>query len=311
MRPKKYTGVFVPVVTPLTADHQLDENAVEKLLRNFQQENVVPFILGTTGEVASLPLSVKRNYIKKAVSLKRRDDLIFAGVSSNCLQESVELAKYCFDSGIDAVVATLPAYFSLTENEMLNYFETLTEKVAGPVIIYNIPATTHMSIPLKIIETLSYHQHIVGIKDSERSEDRLLESLQLWSQREDFSHLIGWAAKSAKALLNGSDGLVPSTANFCPGLYRQLYEAGRKGNQEITEALQRVSDDLGNIYQSGRTLGTSLWALKVILQEEGLCQPYVMPPLLDQDEKEAEIVKLQWKQIKEHLLINKEKVQIV
>ncbi|HEY6899528.1 MAG TPA: dihydrodipicolinate synthase family protein, partial [Puia sp.] len=139
--------------------------------------------------------------------------------------------------------------------------------------------TTHHSIPLALIDKLSHHPNVVGTKDSERSEERLSASLELWSGREDFSHLLGWAAKSGYALLNGGDGLVPSTANFSPAVYSDMVRAAEAGDREKVGELQALSDQLGNLYQAGKTLGESLAALKKIMQEQGLCQEYMMPPL--------------------------------
>jgi dihydrodipicolinate synthase/N-acetylneuraminate lyase len=276
---KKYQGVVVPTVTPLRADHRLDHQGVEKLFHHLHRYKAQPFILGTTGESASLPLALKKEFIQLAGRLKQPGQLLYGGISSNCLEESVELAQRCFDAGIDVVAATLPTYYALSEDQMKRYFEQLADRVAGPLIIYNIPATTHMSIPLSVIGELSRHDNIVGTKDSERSEVRMAESLALWSGRQDFSYFLGWAAASAQALLLGADGLIPSTGNLYPRLYREMVLAARAGNRESAHQLQQLSDRLGHLYQAGRTLGESLWALKVLLQEAGICQAHVMPPL--------------------------------
>jgi len=276
---KKYQGVVIPAVTPLTAAHTLDEQAVTKMWAGFHTNHIMPFILGTTGEAPSLSTTVKYHYIQLAAKLKVAGDMLYAGISSNCLAESVEMAKRFFAEGVDVVVATLPTYYALTDDQMKQYFEQLANSIPGPLIIYNIPTTTHMSIPLKVIDDLSHHANIVGIKDSERSEERLKASLALWAKRKDFSHFLGWSAKSAHALINGCDGLVPSTGNFCPGLYHDMYTTALAGEREKAFELQEVSDLLGNLYQAGRSLNESLAALKGIMKISGLCEGYMMPPL--------------------------------
>ncbi len=283
---KKYSGIVIPAVTPLTSTYQLDEEAVEKMFENFYTSGVSPFILGTTGESASLSDSIKLAYIKAAAKLKRADTVLYAGISSNCLEESVAIAKDCFNAGVDVVAATLPTYYLLSENGMKTWFEQLADAVPGPLIIYNIPATTHMSIPLQVIEELSYHANIVGTKDSERSDERLNESIVLWKERTDFSHFLGWAVRSAQALINGSDGLIPSTGNLYPKLYDDMVQAVTANDNDKALKLQRLSDDLGNVYQGGKLLSESLSALKVLMKEAGLCQSYVMPPLQPQSLKE-------------------------
>jgi 4-hydroxy-tetrahydrodipicolinate synthase len=276
---KKYKGVVVPTVTPLTASHTLDRGAVERMLDNFRRHHVTPFILGTTGEAASLSPSVKLDYLQTAAGLKKPGDVLYAGISSNVLEESVAFANRCFEAGVDVVVATLPNYYSLTPGQMKTYFEQLAEKIAGPLMIYNIPPTVHMSIPLDVVEELSHQPKIVGLKDSERNEERLQAALTLRGQREDFCYFAGWAAQSAQTLLKGGDGIIPSTGNFAPGVYDELYNAALQGNTEKAYELQKLSDALGNVYQGGKTLGESLWALKVLMKKEGLCDTYMMPPL--------------------------------
>ena len=285
---KKYSGIVVPAVTPLTAALKLDERSVERMFTGFSAYRVQPFILGTTGESASLPLWLKKDYVLKAAAIKNPGMILYAGISSNCVEESVEFSKFCFDNGVDVVAATLPTYYALTPGQMKKYFETLADKIAGPLIVYNIPSTTHMSIPLEVIDELSHHENIVGTKDSERSEGRLKQSVALWAERADFSHFLGWAAKSAEALIEGSDGLIPATGNFVPGLYDSMLAAVKEGDNASAFQKQELSDELGDLYQKGRSLGESLAALKVLMHAARLCERYVMPPLTTLTHQEEE-----------------------
>lgn len=285
---KKFSGIIIPAVTPLTDSLEIDPAGVENLFNLFYTHAVSPFILGTTGESASLPLRVKEDYVRLAEKNKKEGTILYAGVSSNILKESVEFAFFCADHSVDAVAATLPSYYSLSTSQMKHYFITLADVSPLPVIIYNIPATTHMSIPLELIDELSHHPNIVATKDSERSDERLHQSLALWKDREDFGHFLGWAARSAIALEGGSDGLIPSTGNFVPRIYQEMAAAVQQGDHEKVAAMQVLSDQYGSLYQANRTLGESLWSLKVLLQADGICRETVMPPLqaMSQTEKE-------------------------
>ena len=276
---KKYGGIIVPAVTPLTEKMQLDEKAVKKLFALFYQYTISPFILGTTGEAASLPLQLKKDYVIAAERNKKMGTVLYAGIGSNVLSESIEFAAFCALHAVDVVVATLPSYYSLTEKQMLTYFKQLADHIPLPLFIYNIPATTHMSIPVAIVDELSHHKNIAGIKDSERDEERMMESLQLWKDRKDFHYILGWAAKSADALLRSADGLVPSTGNLYPEIYANMLKASATGDKEKMFAMQKLSDEYGALYQNNRTLGESLHALKLLMKGNGLCNEYVMPPL--------------------------------
>lgn len=272
---KKYHGIVVPSVTPLKVDRTLDVSAVERLLPKFPH----PFILGTTGEAPSLPSDLKKQFIRLAGKIKTPDQQLYVGIISNCPSESVEWADIAFGEGADVVVCNLPSYYQLSEDQMRRHFEWLAERVHGPLMVYNIPSTTHHSIPLPIIDELSRHPTIVGVKDSERNEERLHTSLKLWADRADFSHLLGWAAKGGEALLNGCDGLVPGTANLDPGLYVDLEKAAARRDMGEVARLQGLSDQLSASQHTGGVLGGSLAALKSLMHQRGLCEPYMMPPL--------------------------------
>jgi dihydrodipicolinate synthase/N-acetylneuraminate lyase len=276
---KKYSGVIIPVITPLTSGYKLDEGAVAKIFQFLYKNNALPFILGTTGESPSLPVSLKETYVKTAAKHKIPGTLLYAGISSNVVSESIEFAKFCADNGVDAVAANLPSYYGLTEEQIKRHYETLADACPLPLVIYNIPSTTHMSIPLSIIDELSHHSNVIATKDSERNEERLKQSMALWKDRDDFSHFLGWSAKSVEALLNGSDGLIPSTGNLIPEIYAEMLAAVEANDEQKANEMQKLSDMYGAIYQSGKTLGESLWALKVLMKERGLCETIVMPPL--------------------------------
>lgn len=295
---KKFSGVIVPAVTPLTSRLELDEEAVAHLFDLFYQYSISPFILGTTGESASLPVSVKEAYVKAAGQHKQTGTMLYAGISSNVLKESVEFAYYCADHAVDALAVTLPSYYALTPVQMQKYFLLLADALPLPLIIYNIPATTHMSVPLELIDALSHHPNIVATKDSERSEERLAKSLALWKDRDDFGHFLGWAAKSAEALMSGSDGLIPSTGNIVQWIYADMLKAVDAGDHEKANRMQLLSDDYGSVYQRDKTLGESLWALKALMQFKGICGDTVMPPLQSMSEEEKQRLIISFDSIK-------------
>ena len=292
---KRFAGVVVPLVTPLTSSHQLDEDAVEKLMARMTEGGVQSFIMGTTGEAPSLPLPLRLRYIEVAAKQKKYGDL-YIGISSFSLDDSIQLARHAADHGADAVVATLPYFYALTKDQMLSYYQALADKSPLPLILYNIPITTHVSIPLDVIDALSQHPNIAGFKDSEQNDPRLMDALSLWKDREDFSHFMGSAAKSSLALENGSDGIVPSAGNIEPSWYAKLLENAIAGND--AQHYQRITDELGMVYQQGRTLGDSLWALKEMLSIHGIGDSFMMPPLTKGNEADALLLEKQYTDFK-------------
>jgi len=286
IKTKKET--IVPVVAPLKQDLNLDHDAVARIFSYLYTNGATPFILGTTGESASLSNAFKEAYLRTAVANRPKGEKLYVGISSNILEDSISFANLAFDLGVSQVAATLPTYYKLSDAQMEKYYLDLAEAITPDLIVYNIPATTHMSIPLNLLDRLSHHPKIVAVKDSERNMERLDQSLELWRDRTDFKYYMGWAGACAHSLINGGDGVVPSSANFAPAIYRDMCLAVEQGDLESAYALQKQSDDLGALYQSNKSLGESLWALKILMKQLGLCESHMMPPLYTLGKQEEE-----------------------
>lgn len=281
----KYHGVVVPMVTPITKNNEIDIDAVKLIINNFAQYNVSALIMGTTGEGNSVSVESGVKMIKAASEAAAGRITIYAGLAGNCISEQYDAAEKFIEAGADVIAATLPCYYSLTPKQMYEYYKNLADTLTAPLMLYNITITTHMSIPLDVIEKLSHHPNIVGLKDSENNIQRMEEALTLFSDREDFAYFCGCAANSAKALSLGADGIVPSVGNYLPKIYNDLFEAGISGNTEIANDLQAKTIEIGKINTDNLTLGESLAGLKVIMKMYGLCETYMLPPLTELEEE--------------------------
>lgn len=272
-------GVIVPLVTPATADGRLDEAAAERLVAHVSGGGCGVLVAGTTGEVASLPESARRRYVEIAVRVSARRTPVLACIAHNCLEQAVALGRAHLEAGADGVVAMLPNYFKLEPHEMRAYFAQLAAALPGPVYLYNMPATTGMSVPVEVFAALADTANIVGMKDSETTPGRREAVAQALGGRDDFALFMGSAAGSHAALRLGFHGLVPSSGNLRPDWWRDLYAAGRRGDWETVAALQARTDEFAAVYQTGRSLGQSLAALKGALDDRGLCPPHMFSPL--------------------------------
>jgi len=119
----------------------------------------------------------------------------------------------------------------------------------------------------------------VGLKDSERDLERMAACIEIAQGRDDFAYFCGWAAQSAHSLELGGNGIVPSTGNYVPEMFAQLFDAAMRGDWAEATRLQDETNEIAKIYQKDRTLGQSLAALKVMMQTKGLCGPWMLMPL--------------------------------
>ncbi len=277
---KKHHGVVIPMVTPFTARGELDENSARKIIDSLLDGGAHGvFVLGTTGEKASISLRTRFNLIRLAVEHVEGRALVYAGVSDDCLSNTLEAAEVSFRVGVHAVVAHPPCYYALRPDELIDYFTLLADSMKSPLLLYNIPTTTHTSIPPMVIARLSEHPNVVGLKDSENSEGRPEEIVRLVGGKDDFSLFMGASVLSAKALFIGMDGMVPSSGNLVPNYWYRMYEAAQKSEWPEVERIQSLVNRVAAVFQSNRTLGQSLAALKAALSTLGLCEPTMLPPL--------------------------------
>ena len=287
----KYRGVVVPMVTPVTENQQLDVAAVERIIEFFAVNGVAPLLMGTTGEGNSVSATDGLLLVETAVKAAKGRILIYAGLTGNCFSEQLRQAEAYTKAGADVIVATLPSYYALTEEQMYGYYKNLADSITGPLMLYNILATTHMTIPVDVVKRLAEHPNIVGLKDSERDLERMQQCIAFSKERDDFAYFCGWAAQSAYSLSLGGDGIVPSTGNYVPEMFANLYNAAVKGDMALANSLQDETNEIAKIYQAGRTLGQSLTALKVMMQAKGLCEPWMLMPLTRLSEKEEQEIR--------------------
>ncbi|WP_300933419.1 dihydrodipicolinate synthase family protein, partial [uncultured Duncaniella sp.] len=277
--------------TPVTEDGMLDVPAVERIIEFFAQNNVAPLLMGTTGEGNSVSASDGLLMVETAVKASKGRILIYAGLTGNCFAEQLRQAEAYTKAGADVIVATLPSYYALTDEQMYGYYKTLADSITGPLMLYNILATTHMTIPVEVVKRLADHPNIVGLKDSERDLERMQQCIAISRDREDFAYFCGWAAQSAYSLSIGGDGIVPSTGNYVPEMFNDLYRAASEGDMTTANRLQDETNEIAKIYQAGRTLGQSLTALKVMMQTKGLCEPWMLMPLTRLSAEEEQSIK--------------------
>ena len=159
------------------------------------------------------------------------------------------------------------------------------------MIIYNIPATTRVSIPLDVVGQLKGHPRLVGMKDSENDPRRLEELIRRFGDDPVFSIFIGVGAFMSQGLKLGAEGIVPSVGNLIPEVCHQICASAARGDWAETERHGTRMLVVSGLYQKDRTLGQSLAALKASLHVKGLIGPHMLPPLLPVSETELQTIR--------------------
>jgi dihydrodipicolinate synthase/N-acetylneuraminate lyase len=297
----KHQGVVVPMITPVTREGTLDEPAVDRVVDFLIAGGVDGiFILGTTGEGAAIPTMYRRRLMECTVARVKGRVQVYAGIGDEHPEE-IDAGNDYLQAGVDALVSRPPVELAL--DRLPQWYETILNGLDGPLLIYNMPMTTKVSIPLDVIAKLLGHPRLAGIKDSENNPRRIEELLKRFGGRPDFSVFIGVGALMELGRKLGADGIVPSVGNLVPEVCGQFDRSASKSDWGAAGKHFAQMNAVAALYQKGRNLNESLAALKAAMHCRGLCSTHVMPPLRKVSETELEKIRLQMREL--HLLNGK------
>jgi dihydrodipicolinate synthase/N-acetylneuraminate lyase len=232
------------------------------------------FVLGTNGEGPCLRDAVRREVCEVAVETANGRVPVIAGVLQPSTARVIDDMTLLRDSGIAAFVATTPYYFGgYNADEMVGHYRRLADATDLPILIYNIPQNTKVSIGAEAVLKIAEDPRIVGVKDSSGNWTEV-QRMILERPRPDFVILQGNQQMAAISLVLGADGLVPGFANVHPRLLSDLYDAVRRGAVAEAFAIQKQVDAFLRIRGRATLHGTKLLAAHL-----GLIEPHLTAPL--------------------------------
>lgn len=273
-------GIVVPTVTPLIDTDTLDVSGLNLLLEHVIGGGTSAiFLLGTTGEFASLSYSVRYELIDRACRQISGRVRVLVGITDTSFSESIRLANYAADMGADAIVAAPPYYYATSQQELAEYYEKLASKVPLPLFLYNMPVHTKVVIEPATVKRISDNSNVAGLKDSSGNLVYFRAIQQAMLDRPDFTMFMGPEEITAEAVLLGASGGVNGGANMFPDLYVQMYHAAVAGDLGRVKALQQCIMVISSkIYSVGRFGSSYLMGLKTALSVLGICDDYVAEP---------------------------------
>jgi 4-hydroxy-tetrahydrodipicolinate synthase len=240
------------------------------------------FLLGTTGEGPSLSPSLRQEFVQFCCEHVQQRVPILVNISDTSFQATLEFASFCKQVNVNVVVVTAPFYFPLSQDELLQYVQTVVSHVDLPLMLYNMPGMTKVRFEMETIQELLNQPNIVGIKDSS-GDLQYFESLckVIKGQRPDWSILMGPEHLGLQALQLGAHGGVHGGANLEPKLFVQLYRAFREGQHEkVTQCQERILA-LQEIYKARPSGFAFVAATKCAMHVWNLCGTTVAPPLTE------------------------------
>src|SRR6478735_5350419 len=281
-RENPFGQVLVALVTPFTADGEVDWAGVEKHIDdviNAGADGIV--VTGTTGETSTLtdPEKLRLVEVGKAVAGDRAK--IITGGGSNETAHAIQLYKQSEKAGADGVMVVTPYYNKPTQAGILTHFRMIADSTDLPVILYDIPGRTGVPIKYETILRIAKHPNVLAIKDAKGDFSEVSRVLN----QTDLMYFSGDDANVLPHLAIGATGLIGVTANVAAAPYRAIVDAVNRGDLAAATAEHQRLEPLVRAVMT-HVPGTV--SAKYILHGLGrIGSPRVRLPLVGPEESEA------------------------
>lgn len=274
--------VLVALVTPFTADGEVDWNDVEKHIDDVVSQGADGIVVtGTTGETSTLTDDEKVKLVEVGKKVAGSRAKIIMGGPSNETAHAIELAKKSAHAGADGIMAVTPYYNKPTQAGVLTHFRMVADATDLPFIVYDIPGRAGIPVQYETILRLAKHPNIVAIKDAKGDFSEVSRVLN----QTDLLYFSGDDANVLPHLAIGASGLIGVTANVAPAAYRALVNAVNAGDLATATAEHQALEPLVRAIMT-HVPGTV--ATKYVLHGLGkISSPRVRLPLVGPEEWEA------------------------
>ena len=230
-----FSGSFVAIITPFK-DGKIDFEKFEELIEMHIKKGTGGFVpCGTTGESATMSHDEHRKVIEFFVKKVRNRIPVLAGTGSNNTSEALELTKYAHKVGADGALLITPYYNKPTQEGLYLHFKKIAGEVNIPIVIYNVPGRTAVSIAPETVGRLRECHNIVGIKEASGVLDNVTQIIELCG--EDFDVLSGDDALTLPIMALGGRGIISVVANLVPQDMANMVNAFKRGDLEEAKRL--------------------------------------------------------------------------
>jgi 4-hydroxy-tetrahydrodipicolinate synthase len=273
---------LVALVTPMTADGEVDWADTEKLIDYVISNGADGVVVtGTTGETSTLTDAEKIKLVEVGKSVSGGRAKIITGGGSNETAHAMQLYKASEKAGADGIMIVTPYYNKPTQAGVLTHFRMVADSTDLPVILYDIPGRTGVAISHDTFHRASKHPNIIAVKDAKgdlAQATRIMNETGLFYFSGDDSNLL-------PHLSIGAVGCISVTANIAPAAYRELIDAANRN--DFHHAL-KVHNSLDPLQRAAMTHVPGTVAAKYILNGLGvISSPRVRLPLVGPEDAEA------------------------
>jgi len=284
---KNLNGIFPPIATPFDARGEI---LIEKFRENLDRWSKYGLagltVLGSNGESPYLSDQEKLLLVQEARARVEQEKTLIVGAGRESTRLCIEFVRKIADLGADVALVGTPCYFKakMTDDSLFAHFWAVADDSPIPILVYNVPQFTGVNTSASLIEKLSSHEQIAGMKDSSGSLPLQAEILR--RTPDHFKLLVGSAPTLLPSLIQGACGGIVAIAGALPAQTVELYEVFAEGDWKRAAALQERLTPPGAVVTT--TFGVP--GLKAAMDLMGFFGGTPRLPLLPLDDKQRATV---------------------
>ena len=286
-----FKGLGIALVTPFTADGQVDYKSLKRLLE-YQIDNGADFlcILATTGETPCLTQQEKDNITQLVKDVNHGRLPILKGCGGNNTAAIVEELKNSDWTGIDGILSVCPYYNKPSQEGLYQHFKAIADASPLPVVLYNVPGRTGINLkPETTVRLANDCENIVAIKEASGSLEQVDEIIKNKPKR--FDVISGDDALTFSMVASGAAGVISVIGNALPKEFSRMIRLEFRGEYEPARKIHHAFTELYSLlFVDGNPAG-----VKALLHEMGVIENQLRLPLVPTKvstlQKMAEILK--------------------
>lgn len=274
-------GTGVAIVTPFTADNQLDINGLQRLVFRIKEGGVTYIVpMGTTGESPTLNKDEKKQVLETVLEVIDNQIPVVMGIGGNNTREILEeVSYYSKNYPISGILSVCPYYNKPNQNGIYAHYSAIAQATDLPIIMYNIPPRTGINMnPETILRLANDHKNLVAVKEASGNITQVMHIIA--EKPEHFYVVSGDDNLTLPFMSIGAVGVISVAANVFPREVSQKVQYALNGNYEkAREYHYKLLEFMEFLFVEGNPVG-----VKAALEIMGVCLKNVRLPLVPASE---------------------------
>ncbi len=239
MKAPVFKGVATALITPFSDNGQDVDFKAFRQLCEFQTENSADALVvcGTTGESPVLSSEEKMKLFGISVEAAAGKIPVIAGTGSNNTEEAVRKSNDAEKMGVDSLLIVTPYYNKCTQEGLIKHYFYIADRVSKPIIVYNVPSRTGVTIKPETYLELSAHNNIAAVKEAASDVAATISAMNLCGNNLCFYS--GNDDLMTALMLNGAQGVISVVSNIIPGIIHEITLACLNGEAEYASQLHK------------------------------------------------------------------------